>query len=223
MFRSLLVIGGIFCATVVLAEVLMAGVLWFSGSLTADSLRDIRLALQGGSAAQPERSKDEAQVQLPSQDDIQESRLTRILQLDARETELKILKRMTADTAIQLISDRQAFDQLKVQFRTELERLEEQNQSEATEQIRTILMATAPEDAVLRLMGLPPEDAVDLMRGLPEKTIARILAAFQTDPKTAARGKSLFESLYRGEPKRALIQDTFKSLTPTPEALRRGG
>ena len=47
MIRAFLVIGGIFCASVLAAETIGLGLLWFSGSLTSDTLRDIRLVLQG--------------------------------------------------------------------------------------------------------------------------------------------------------------------------------
>jgi flagellar motility protein MotE (MotC chaperone) len=215
MIRALLVIGGIFCATVVLAEGAAVSVLWLTGSLTFETLRDVRLALQDQPPEETGPEPTEApQVDTPSQDEIREQRLTRVLELDARESELTILKRMTSDTAIQLISDRQAFDQLKAEFRADLERVQQQSRSEASEQIRTILLATPPEDAVLRLMGLPSEAAVDLLRGLPEKSIARILQAFQQDAKTAARGQELFESLYRGEPNRTLIEDTLRKVNP---------
>lgn len=223
MFRSLLVIGGIFCTTVVLAEAIMVAVLWLGGTLTAESLRDVRLTLQGNAETAPADLAAESQVEMPSHDEIHEARLMRILQLDARESELKILKRMTSDTANQLISDRQAFDQLRTQFRAELDRLLEQAHSEATEQTRAILLATPPEDAVERLMGLPADDAVELLQGLPEKTIARILQAFQANPKTAQRGQELFESLYRGEPKRTVIENALQQIDPSAREATRGG
>jgi flagellar motility protein MotE (MotC chaperone) len=220
MIRSLFVICGIFCTTVLLAEVVGLGCLWFLGMLTPDTVRDVRLALQGQlESALPEQAET-PQVDAPSHDEIRQQRLTRVLELDARESELTILKRMTSDTANQLISDRQQFDQLKTNFRTELERLEEKSRSEASEQIRTILLATPPEDAVLRLNGLPTIDAVDLLRGLPEKSIARILQAFQQDAKTAAKGQELFEALYRGEPDRTLIDETLRKVGPPADATR---
>jgi flagellar motility protein MotE (MotC chaperone) len=223
MIRSLLAIAGIFCAMVVLAEGIGLAVLWFTGSLNGNAIREIRAVLQEGLEPKPMAQAKEPEVQAPSHDEIREARLMRILQLNARESELKILKRMTSDTANQLISDRQAFDQLKLQFRSELQRLDEQNQTTATEQTRTVLMATAPEEAVQRLMALAPAEAVELVRGLPEKTIARILQAFQLDPKTAPRGQELFEALYRGQPHRSLIENTLKHVDPADEGTRRGG
>jgi flagellar motility protein MotE (MotC chaperone) len=218
MLRSLVVICGIFCTTVLLAEVIGLACLWFLGMLTADTLRDVRLALQGQLESTLPEQVETPQLDAPSHDEIRQQRLTRVLELDARESELTILKRMTSDTANQLISDRREFDQLKSNFRAELERLQEQSRSQASEQIRTILLATPPEDAVLRLNGLPTVDAVDLLRGLPEKSIARILQAFQQDPRSAPKGQELFEALYRGDPDRTLIEDTLKKVSSPADA-----
>lgn len=213
MLRSLLVIGAIFCATVVAAEGLLVSYLWLGGYLTKDSLSAMKLALGKRPSTEPsETTSAPTQVEQPSQDEVFQARLMRILQLNARETELDILKRMTTDAANQLISDRQAFDQWKEAFRTELQRLEEQARSEAVEQVRTVLLALPAEDAAQRLIALPHEDAVLLARGLPEKSIARILQALLADPKAAARGQQLFEALYRGEPKTTLIENIRQQL-----------
>lgn len=213
MLRSLLVIGAIFCATVVVAEGVLVSYLWLGGYLTRDSLSAVKLALgKRPTAETSETTSAPTQVEQPSQDEVFQARLVRILQLNARETELDILKRMTTDAANQLISDRQAFDQWKEAFRTELQRLEEQARSEAVEQVRTVLLALPAEEAAQRLIGLPHEDAVLLARGLPEKSIARILQALLADPKAAARGQQLFEALYRGEPKTTLIENIRQQL-----------
>jgi flagellar motility protein MotE (MotC chaperone) len=220
MLRSLLVIGAVFCATLVLAEGLVLGYLWVAGHLSADTLRAVQLALQNPAGEETSAPATEPQVDIPSQEEILQARLMRILQLNAREAELEILKRMVSDAANQLISDRQALDQWKEAFRTELQRLEEQARGEAVEQVRTVLLALPPEDAAQRLLSLPHEDAVLLARGLPEKTIARILQALQADPQSAARGQKLFEALYRGEPKTTLIEHTLNQLQPSTSLAR---
>jgi flagellar motility protein MotE (MotC chaperone) len=224
MLRSLFAIFAIFCVSVLLAEGIFVGYLWYGGTLNATTLREIRLAMQGQPDLTAAEMVEESQVETPSQDEVREARLVRVLELDARANELAILKRMTSDTANQLISDRQAFDQMKTEFRAELEQLQERNRSEATEQIRTVLLATPPEDAVQRLMGLEQPEAVELLKGLPEKTIARILLAFQADEKAAPRGQELFEALYHGEPSRALIEETLQQTDPSAAgASRRAG
>ncbi len=216
MLRALLYMVGIFSTVLVLAEVSAVGMLWSRGHLTPQSLREIRLALSGQSVTEDESGEEVTDTVQTSEAEVRELRIRRALELDSRENELSLLKRMTTETANRLISDRQSFDQLKDEFRAELSTLLEQTTAAATEQTRTVLLASPPDEAVKRLMGLTKDEGVNLLRGLPEKSIARILLAFQQDPQAVTRGQELFESLYRGDPNRKLIDDTQQQLDPPP-------
>ncbi|HET6423833.1 MAG TPA: hypothetical protein VFG20_09135 [Planctomycetaceae bacterium] len=227
MIRLFMVLIGVISAVVVLAEMLVATLLWTRGSLTKESLKEIRVALNppaAKAAAEAEASAESAAKPMTSAQEISDKRVGRVLDLDARESELQLLKRLTTDLANQLISERQAFDQLKETFRKELSEQVAKATSEATEQSRTILMASPPEEAVQRLMGLTLEEDVELMRGLPEKAIARVLQAFQRDPKTADRGQKIFEALYHGSPVVPLLNATETRMDEGAAAAgRRGG
>lgn len=224
MIRALLAIVGIFSTVALLAEFAVVGWLWTQGTLTPSTLQEVRLALSGQPSAEPELEPENAQTSQPSQSEIHEARVIRILDLESRENELSLLKRLTSESANQLISDRRSFDELKAQFRSELEGLRQQTEDAATEQTRAILLATPPEDAVKRLMGLTTAEGVGLLRGLPEKSIAKILLAFQTDLQTAPRGQELFEALYHGEPTRSVIENSLNRLEPaTAEPTRPAG
>lgn len=212
MIRALLVTVGVFATLLVLAECLVVGMLWSRGNLTAQSLQEIRLALSGRSRVDTAADESAATVTLPSEVEIREARIRRVLEIEARETELSLLKRMTTETANRLIADRQAYDEVRADLRAELERLREQTISEATEQTRAVLLSSPPEEAVTRLMGLTVTEGVDLLRGLPEKAISRILQAFAADPKTTERGQTLFEGLYRGDPQRTAIENAAREL-----------
>jgi hypothetical protein len=214
MLRALIAIVGIFSTVALLAEGAVVAWLWTQGTLNPTTVREIRLALAGQTATDPDADTDPSQSAQTSQDEIREARVIRVLDLEARENELSLLKRLTAETANRLISDRRALDEMKEQFQTELERLRERTESEATDQTRTILLASPPEESVRRLMGLTTTEGVELLRGLPEKSIARILIAFQADPQTAGRGQEIFEGLYRGDPTRTAIQDVLDELLP---------
>lgn len=223
MVRAVAVMLGILAGVIVLAEVSLLGLLWARGSLTSQSLARVRVALSGQPAESAAKPQQPAAGTAPSEEQIRELRVRRILELEARENELTLLKRMTTDTANRLISDRQAFDELKESFRNELQQLQEQTTSAATEQTRTVLLAMPPEAAVERLMGLTVPEGVDLLRGLPEKSIARILQGFQGDPRTAGHGQKLFEGIYRGDPNRQIIGDTLDQLNQTPAAAKGAG
>ncbi len=220
MIRTLLVLTGLFSTVILLAEVLAAGVLWSRGHLTPTTLREIRLAIaQTGEAVQEESPETTAAEEI-SAEEVRQARVKRVLDLDSRESELTTLKRLTTEAANQLISDRRAFDQLKDDFRKELLALAARTRDDATEQTRAVLLAVPPEEAVLKLMSLTKDEAVDLLRGMPEKSIARLLTAFERDPKTVQRGQELFEALYRGAPTQPTIDRAREGLDP---GTARGG
>lgn len=211
MIRLLMVLIGVVSAVIVMAELLAVGLLWSRGSLDKHTMRDLRRALAPAAAkatADAETPAESATTPAISAQEIRDARVKRVLDLDARENELQLLKRLTTDLANQLISERQAFDELKKSFRKELSEQAEKAASDATEQSRAILLASPPEEAVQRLMGLTLEEDVDLMRGLPEKSIARLLGAFQRDVKAAERGQQIFEALYHGDPAVPLLNAT---------------
>lgn len=227
MIRLLMVLAGVVSVVIVLAEMFVATFLWSRGSLNKDSLKEIRVALSppaAKAAAEAEAAAESAATTTPSSEEIRALRVGKILELDARENELQLLKRLTTDLANQLISERQAFDQLKETFRKELSEQVTKATSEATEQARAILLASPPEEAVLRLMGLTLEEDVELLRGVQEKSLARILQAFQRDPKAAERGQKIFEALYHGSPTVPLLNTTETRMDEGPAATgRRGG
>ncbi|MDP1796529.1 MAG: hypothetical protein Q8K78_03565 [Planctomycetaceae bacterium] len=227
MIRLLMVLIGVISSVIVMAELLAATLLWTRGSLDHHTLKEIRLALRPAAAkaaADTETSAETATAPTTSAQEIRDARVKRVLDLDARENELQLLKRLTTDLANQLISERQAFDELKQSFRKELGEQATKAVSEATEQSRAILLASPPGEAVQRLMGLTLAEDVELMRGLPEKSIARLLGAFQSDDKAAERGQQIFEALYHGAPQVPLLNTTQTQIdegaAPTG---RRGG
>lgn len=223
MIRAVFSMMAIFAILLVIAELSLLGLLWTQGNLTAKTWKEIRMALSGQSQPEVVEVKEVKEQLAPSEEDIREMRVRRVLELESRENELTVLKRMTSETANRLISDRRAFDQLKEDFRNQLVQLQEQTASTATEQIRTVLLASPPEEAAKRLMGLSVAEGIDLLRGLPEKSIARILLAFQNDPKQVERGQLLFQGLYRGDPQRSVLEQALQQLNPEAANLAPSG
>jgi hypothetical protein len=214
MLRVFVMIVGTISTAILFAEAVGIAWLWQQGNLTAQTLFEIR-HLVTGPATDEEDSQTEQLVQSDaSQQDVQNERLLRVLDLESRGKELELLKTMTENSAIELISARQTFDEMKQAFRKELQQREEQQQSAAIEQARAILLASPVESAVERLLALPPEEAIELLRGMPEKSIAKILQGFEAPAPDGddrkARGQQFFEALSRGEPIRGLIQDALE-------------
>ncbi len=231
MFRLAAVLMGVLSATVLLAELVGVGLLWSKGCLTQQNLYEVRLILTGESKAENESQSGEDKESDVSQQDLQDARILRVLNLESRGKELELLKTMTEKTANELISDRKTFDEMKNGFRKELEELQQRYQTAAVEQARAVLLASPIESAVERLMALPLDEATDLVRGMPEKSIAKILQGFEgpvdvegRPGERTVRGQKIFEALSRGEPVRELIQETLsKNPEGAAESPRGGG
>jgi hypothetical protein len=178
------------------------------------------LMLEGREQHEP--LPEPAETAAISTEEVVELRTVRALELDTREEELKTLKDLAKEASIGSTQERQKFDVMKEEFRKKLEELDERLQSDAHEQTRAILLASKPEDAVLRLMGLSLEEGVELLRGVPEKTTAKILQAFNQTPETLTRGQEIFEALFRGSPQGPLVEDALKQLGPPPESSENG-
>jgi flagellar motility protein MotE (MotC chaperone) len=212
MLKAAFVLTGLFSSILLMAQLLTLGLLWSRGYLTSDVVRKIQEAIAEQNTANEPESREAEVVQGPSQQELHQQRLVRVLELDTRESELRSLKAMTMEAANRLLDDRQQFDTLQRTFRSELEELAQRNQSEATQQTRAVLLASEVADAVQRLMLLKVEEASELLRGMPEKQIAKILQGFTGDPQQELRGRELFQALYHGDPLRETIEQTQQSL-----------
>lgn len=208
MIRSALIIVSIFCVATLFSEALGFAFLWFRGQLNGETLHEIRLVLSGGNPDEFADGDEGVKVR-PSVDDILRHRSLRVLELDAREGELALMKTMITQKADELISEQQAFEERKLEFDDELESLNEQMISQATEQARGILLAMTPPDAVDHLMQLQLQESVVLLKGMPEKDIAEILQEFlggSADKDRIDRGREIFEAITRGEPTSSLLE-----------------
>ena len=226
MLRSLIMTVGILSSVVLFAECAGLGWLWLCGSLTSQNLQEIRSVLAGDERTEADEEIAESKPPAMSEQDIQNRRILRVLDLESREKELDLMKVMTLNTENRLISDRTSFDNMREAFRSELEEMDARARSAAVEQTRSVLQAllkNSPESAVERLMMLSLDEAVDLVRGMPEKSIAQLLQGFDASTAEGAesqrvRGRQIFEALNRGEPSRTLIRGT---LDKFPEVSNR--
>jgi hypothetical protein len=213
MMRTTVVIFSIVCVATVLSEILGGAFLWYRGQLTADSIADIRLALSGEDQDAFGIDVEDKPDQLSSDDFIRQ-RTMRILELNVRQDELDLLKKMVTDNRKKLIADQETFKEKKNQFQTQLGDLLATSTANATEQTRGILRALAPADAMDNLMTLPVTDNVVLLQGMPEKSIAKILKEFQNgDEAQRLRGQEIFKAVSQGEPSKGLIDETLSKLS----------
>ena len=213
MMRTTVVIFTIVCVATVLSEILGGAFLWYRGQLTADSIADIRLALSGEDQDPFGIDVEKERGQLSS-DDFIRKRTMRILELNIRQDELDLLKKMVTDNRKGLIKEQDAFEQKKQEFQRQLKDLLATSTADATEQTRGILRALSPPDAIDNLMALPVTENVVLLQGMPEKSIAKIIKEFLNgDDAQRLRGQEIFKAISQGEPSKSLIDETLSKLT----------
>lgn len=210
--RSLATLIGVVCTATLITEGLVLLALWQRGYLSPENVREIQLTLFGEAAIPAESAGNADPPPTPTQAEVQQARVLRILQLENREQELALLKADALEAANQFISERAALDEMKTSFSTELKTIEDRVRDTATRQARAVLMVTPPADAVDRLMGLSWEENVAILKGMPEKNISKILAEFRGPDEKLKRGQALFEALSRGEPERTLTTKTQQDL-----------
>lgn len=218
LIKTLLFLGGALSLIIVLGELAMLAVLWRQGNLSARTLAEIRLAVSGQSLIDTPAVETPEGPPAVSTDDVQTARVMRVLNLEAREKELDVVKEAIATSMNQLSQERDAFQQLKSRFTNELLAQAKQRQSDATEQARAVLLASPPEVAASRLMDLSLDESIVLTRGMPEKQIAKILQQFTGTPEKEKRGREIFEALADGRPERELIDQARQALTPNPDS-----
>lgn len=208
--RTTVIVCSVVCVATVLSELLGIGFLWYRGQLTTDAVDDIRLILAGQNQDSM-AVDDEAQRDRPSSEDYIRERTMRILELNTRQEELDLLKRMVSDKRKQLIDEKSKFDEKRKEFQTALLQLQSEGTATASEQTRGILLSLQPADAMAHLMALPAADNVMLLKGMPEKSIAKILKEFLSgDKDQRERGEEVFQAISQGEPSKGLIDDTLK-------------
>jgi len=212
MIRSLIVVICIFCVATILSELVGLGFLWQRGQLTSETIAEFRVLLSGQYADLSESEQDE-ETYYPSIGDIVKQRSISVMDFNNREKELKSLKSLVDESAMNFSKQQAELERKKTEFDKRLAMLDEQIVSEGAEQARGVLVKLTPSDAVLYLMELELQENIVLLKGMPEKKIAESLEQFlKGDQKQVKRGNEIFEALNRGEPKKSLIDQTQNQL-----------
>ena len=203
--RTTVIIIAVVCVATVLTEVLGVAFLWYRGQLSTNAMEDIRLVLAGQDPNAFAIDEEKKQDELSSEDYINR-RTMRILELNTRQEELDLLKKLVIDNRKELIDDQDTFEDKRLAFQEELQQLQTASTSAATEQTRGILSSLQPADAMSNLMALSIAENVVLLKGMPEKTIARILKEFLNgDENQRQRGQEVFTAISQGKPATDLI------------------
>jgi flagellar motility protein MotE (MotC chaperone) len=220
--KFLMIIVGCVCTTIVVSETTALVVLWQRGMISPHHLNEIKLVLTNRALDEERESERCQKPDFPSAEQVAQERAVKTFNFDKRESELVTLKELADGKREDLELQQKNLVAQRKAFADELARIEAGLVSSSAEQARGVLLALPPKDAVRQLMQLSLAENVVLMKGMPEKTVAKILKEFQATPPTPAvdageskeqpaeRGRAIFEALSRGEPTRALLDQTRK-------------
>lgn len=217
MFKLLKTLFTSICIASCISALLGLGFLWYRGQLTMQTLRDIRVVLQGGDQSQVQEEADQGAPQA-SLEDVVKTRVKVSADFNNKERELTTLEGFLNERATRLQMQKAEFDSRRKSFQEELERLRAEQVSAATEQGRGILIALPSREAADRLMQLSLDENVVLLKGMSEKIIARILKEFKGEEKRVKRGNEIFEKLTNGGRIRQLIDEQSRQKTNVADA-----
>ncbi|MFN0196995.1 MAG: hypothetical protein ACKVT0_09630 [Planctomycetaceae bacterium] len=216
--RALLTFCAAVCTAIVLSEALGAMVLWSRGNLTPQTVHDAYAVL----TQQAEEQKKQVQaekVALPSMQEVSLMRVSRIMELNSRESELARIEQFLREKKNELSQQLADFERQQSEFQAELNALIEKINAESTKRTRNVLVSLPPADAVDNLMNMTLDENVTLIQGMQNKVIAKIMMEFNNgDTKKKDRGKDILKALLDGKPNRELANEALAESIPKKTA-----
>ncbi|HUG92998.1 MAG TPA: hypothetical protein VML55_19315 [Planctomycetaceae bacterium] len=215
MKRAILILAGVLCVVVVLAEAAGLGLLWLQGRLNGDSIGEIAAILTGRATDDAADAAGTEGVE-PSNGQVMQQRIARTFDLGVRETELALLKAMVTEKRDALLADMNLFENQKREFEQRLAAMYERLEGEASEQTRSVLAGLAPADSVAYLMELELDENVVLIKGMPPKAISNILKEFnqpEAPDEVRRRGALIFQALSHGTPATEMVDAARQELS----------
>ncbi len=197
--RTVLVLFGIFCTATVITEAMLAGILWQQGTLTAQAIHEIQDILTG---SEEDVFADEADVvkEKPTTNQIIDSRVVRILNMEQRTAELDVMKDALGTSWDEMLDEKKALQDEKEKIKQEIEKKRLEEISEKTKKAQAILAKLTPPEAVTYLMELNVDENITILKGMQEKQIVEILSQFikgrgPDSEELSIRGHEIFNAL----------------------------
>lgn len=208
-----------FCIATILAQAILVGRLWSSGGL--DHARLVRAAavLQGIEPPPPAASKpvseDKAVVHTVSLKDIENSRSTRLRQLELREQSLVNGLKQIRFERDKLTAEKERFDRVYETFKQQLGEDKVDALAKGNENARLLLESIKPKQAKELIMKMLEaeeiEPVVTMLEAMPIAKRAKIAAEFKTDEE-AQKLDEIVRRIRQGLPDAAIIEDTQRQL-----------
>lgn len=218
--RTLFTFFAVISAAVLVSEGVGLAVLWGRGNLTSSTLQDVYDLVMSPAEEQKDQVED-GKLASPSMADISMMRVSRILELNSRESELSRIEQFLTEKKNELTQRQTDFEKKQQEFRKELAALINQINADSTKQARNVLVSLSPTDAVDNMMELTVEQNVMLIKGMPKANVSKIMTEFNKGSgEKKTRGQEILQALLEGKPDMELageaLNDTELKNIPAP-------
>src|SRR5262245_32720840 len=217
-----------FCVGTVISLVIVLGMLWWKGALGDERLLGMLAALQGIKPAPPPQTALalNPDAEQPSLDQIMQTRLRSMLDLDLRESAIdKSLGDLrTLETQIRAESKR--LDQWKSSFDQRVAELQTAASDAALLELQRTLEVIDPKQAKDQIMTMlkdpvtaadkPMNDLITVLKAMPLDKRRKIFAKFTT-PEEQKKMAEILREIRRGTPDTELLRDTRSQLQQPPD------
>lgn len=199
--KTVLVLFGIFCTATVITESIIAGLLWQQGMLTPEAVHEIQDILTGAEDdILGEESDPKDNISKHTTDQIVETRVMRVLNMEQRMAELNAMKDALDSSWEEMLAEKKSLEDEQDKFKQAKERDRLNSISEATKKAQALLGKMTPEESVTYLMKLTTDENITILKGMQEKQVVAILSQFingggQDADQMRARGHEIFNAL----------------------------
>lgn len=203
LFKVSAVIFMVFSVSTVLTSMMVIYFYWSQGTLTQNSLKDIRAILEGrdptGFALSEEIEMGE-EIKAASQEEINEERMLRVVGLHNQMIGPRDINAELVKISDEIDRKNENLIQREESFDKKIEEIAARNQSDQVQKTRDILSGLKPDlKKIEYLMKFETEDCVTLLNGMESQEISKILQAFADSGNEAQkRGQDILQQIYNG-------------------------
>ncbi|MDA0834596.1 MAG: hypothetical protein O3A29_15080 [Planctomycetota bacterium] len=170
--RTAMTFIAVFSTAVLISEGVGLAVLWSRGKLNSELLNGVyELVMHPKELEESEVALNKPAA--PSLDDISTKRVSRILELNSRESELSQIEQFLLEKRNELTRQQNEFEKKQNEFRNELAELIAQFDADSTKKTRNVLVTLSPSDAVTNLMEMTLEQDLILVKGMPKDKMGK--------------------------------------------------
>ena len=199
------------CVGTMVAQLLLAAVLWPKIALNRERIAQIVAIAQGADWSPREDPKGPAllESEQASYQDVVEARAVKYRNLELREQQLRNNLVQVQSEESKLADDTKRFKQLSDNFNAQLKEVRDSSTSSGMDEVMRILASGKPKQAKELLLDMLDKKEIDaavvLIKQLPEKKRANILGEFKTDDEKEQLSEVL-RRIREGQPEMKAVE-----------------